>query len=560
MDGNAEKTMGTSPEHQQGLEAARLAYIQEPWDHEVDSDRFVDMIHVVERLQEVARLKPDQVPPKSDIDKHFEDFSGYQDVIEKAFDKWDKNEERSAYANDPENYLLGYIEAAANLGEINGDPEQYLGFTVPLLGRYIEKFGDTANQHRDSTGRFEEMRVDRSFQALSLYLAYGEDDQVRQKAFTYLANNIDYIDQQIQPTDWGYITKPEFFPMVMQIYKEGSLEQKAHAGEIVVRAVSLPNPQTRIISEFDRDNSNYKPHLKPFEGDFLQIIDEHLKEYGLHTEEIIKEWVATPDMSAWALEQTRWRFNKAIPLFMRNVSMLEEAHPGGARTLQERFGINHFHRYPAELLIRQYEEMDDYSKPYGVILGAMDDYNEATSGNVDAYKKLLAEVGDKFSVRATECDSKYGPNGVGRRLLNFSQAYFRNGEGHRIGFLIVNGHGNVEGTKLWFGKNVNPFSKISVDDLGRQRTQNVKDFFTDSPEVVFVSCDVGRELAREVSQTLHARVFANTQTINRVEDFDPKIEEDKVLLDPRYADFGSKGRVLFVNGVEQQVEQSEPFV
>lgn len=552
MDGSAEKNYGYISEHNEGLEAARLAYIQEPWDHELDTQRFLDMTHTVAALQEAYRAKPDKRSPKSDIDKHLAEFVTYQDVVEKAFDKWDKDEERSAYANDPEQYLLDYIEAAARLGETDGDPEQYLGFSVPLLGRYIEKFGETVNQHKNDESRFVEMRVDRSFQALSLYMAYGKDGQIKQKAFTYLSNNIDYIDQQLQPTDLGYVNKPEFFPMIMQIYKGGSPEQKALAGEMVIKVLSLPRPPIGIMYEFDRDNYNYTLHLRPLEGDFLQIIDGHLKKYGLHTKGIIKEWITTPEMSEWAFEQTRRRFDKAIPLFIRNISVLEKAYPGSARILQERFGINHFHRYPAELLIRQYEERDDYSKPHGVILGATDDYNEATSGNVDAYKKLLDEVGDKFSIRVTECDSKYGSNGIGRRLLSFNKAYFRNGEGHKIGFLIINGHGNVEGTRLWFGRNVNHFGTISIQDLNRQRVQNVKDSFTDSPEVVFVSCDVGRELAREVSQTLHAKVFANTQIDNRVEDFGPKIDEDKVILDPLYADFGEKGKVLFVNGVEQQ--------
>lgn len=169
--------------------------------------------------------------------------------------------------------------------------------------------------------------------------------------------------------------------------------------------------------------------------------------------------------------------------FMR-LQELEAARPGASRALYERYGIRSFGRYDVDVLTRQYDERENRSLPYGIVLTGMEDHNGAHFRRVnDLAPQVRALRGaDTHLLRCIEANS---PRDLARRIICLDRTYRERG-GHPIGFAVVLAHGRDGQVCMHYGRggSLTPQSLVNAD-LGPRLAPGA--------EVVIHACEGGKE-------------------------------------------------------------------
>lgn len=222
--------------------------------------------------------------------------------------------------------------------------------------------------------------------------------------------------------------------------------------------------------------------------------------YGLPSFDITSAWTRSSDLVS---QPRRIREN------LECMDALERKNPGICAYLYKEYGISDFGRYPTEMLERQYEERENVSTPYGLVMYPRDDWNGAFYQNKDAFEGLLKDLNDEFLLRVAECEGKMD---IARMLLKLDKTY-GGVNGNKISLLILGGHGS-ENT-IWFGA---PSSYADNDekyvlhtrDLEGHGVRRAGGFFTENPTIILASCSTGTEggIAQELSKTYNAKVIA----------------------------------------------------
>lgn len=210
-------------------------------------------------------------------------------------------------------------------------------------------------------------------------------------------------------------------------------------------------------------------------------------------------------MKAWEISGKPEKFFENIGQNLAVMLELNENNKDICQSLYKEFGIMDFGRYPASLLLQQYKDKDDLSRPYGVIMYPRNDWNGAFYQNQNVFKKLFQETQGELNLRITECESKID---IARALIKLDKKYnTEDKEGHKISLLILGGHG--EKNIIQFGGN-DAKHRLTIEDLAGKGVQRTSQFFEENPTIILASCSTGAEkgIGQGLSRMLGAKVVA----------------------------------------------------
>lgn len=224
-----------------------------------------------------------------------------------------------------------------------------------------------------------------------------------------------------------------------------------------------------------------------------------LGQFGLNWQETLLAWRDSAEDS-----------DNMTQLYTANLSSLyslEKKRPGAARILQDRFKLRSLGKYPMELLIRQYDERDDPSKPYGIVIWSTFDSGGDGYQDIDTFQGLFKQV-DRlgYSLRIYECDTRQD---VVKALKTTKQKY------GKAEFGIVNSHGGPDTMVELSGRN------IKADDLRRKSALIARDAFVEKPTFILYGCETGfsKGPADELSAITEGTVIAPCKqtALNKIE-------------------------------------------
>lgn len=254
------------------------------------------------------------------------------------------------------------------------------------------------------------------------------------------------------------------------------------------------------------------------------ILEKELKPYNIDVQKY---------MDAWQCSVSEC-LQRGI-IFQKNISAiktLESQRQGIVEFLNKNFGIFDLGRYPAEILIRQYDERDNDEMPYGVIFYPRGDHNGAFYGDYDAFQDLFKQLKNKYEIRVGEGASKID---IVKLLYRLDKKY---GQKHKISFAIIGGHGTEN--SIHFGGNAEK-NLLSTSDLRDERHPASKErqYFEQSPTFILVSCSTGAEhgIAEELANVMHATVIAPDQPTN-LKSINIDIENNRLNFSVEYKTSG----------------------
>jgi hypothetical protein len=170
---------------------------------------------------------------------------------------------------------------------------------------------------------------------------------------------------------------------------------------------------------------------------------------------------------------------------LRVMRSVEKEVPGGCKILFEEFGIKNFARYGEKILLKQLEEKDDISQPYGVILFPEDDWNGVFSEDRDLFEKLLEQLSKKgIRLRITEAK-----NGL-RAAAQTKKMQTKYGQ---ASFCLAGGHGTEDGLALGSRSAKKTLPTISRADLKNEQVQRSGNFLKDGSQIILISCSTGKD-------------------------------------------------------------------
>lgn len=217
----------------------------------------------------------------------------------------------------------------------------------------------------------------------------------------------------------------------------------------------------------------------------LSKLDDYLKIYGISVEDIRFAWELFP------VDNGGTNFNN-IQENINKMQELELSRPGIVKSLFVEFGIKEFHRYPNNVLIKQFDTKDQ-DLPYGLVLFTNDDYNDAFDSNKKVIESMFEQTDDKILMRIAEFESRYS---FLKNLAYFNDRY---GEKNKIEYLLWGAHG-------WQAS----IGDVSGVDLGGKGAKRTKDFFVEKPEIILASCSTGAEgcIGQKLSELYNSTVHA----------------------------------------------------
>lgn len=239
------------------------------------------------------------------------------------------------------------------------------------------------------------------------------------------------------------------------------------------------------------------------------LYEEIFKFYGLNSQYMVEAWRkgVFPNKEEVGSENSLSEDGQKdlVRLNLRALRDLEWDRPGAAATLQKDFGLANFGRYPAGLLVEQYDQRDNHELPYGAVISAQYDYNGSSFHN-SYLNDLWENIRDTSLIRITETGGRFS---LIRDLVKLDKRY---GEKQKISFAIFSGHGNKEVFALGDSSQDGQSAYVDISDvqkaswLGRLRA-----FFTPQATLILDSCLTGQKqgFAQEVARKLKMEVLAN---------------------------------------------------
>lgn len=226
-----------------------------------------------------------------------------------------------------------------------------------------------------------------------------------------------------------------------------------------------------------------------FEG--RGLIANILERYGLDAESMI---------AAWETQKSGFEDDYPVEDAICALDLLEVSRNGSARVLQQEFGIHHFERYPAGLLISQYDQRDA-DLPYGIILNPQSDHNGGFRGDYSIWWNIYLQArSGGYGIRVVECDGKQSFNDA-RSMLR--QRY---GQHRGISFAFLGGHGS-EGSIL-LGSEGSAGCIETADLLPGGVFSDLKKDFEPNPIFVMNSCCTAVNTERGIGKVLSDQVGA----------------------------------------------------
>lgn len=494
---------------------------------EQDISRYQEFEKTVNKIGEVISGLRLPYSPTPEIEELFEKLLKERTILEKAVGDFLSGGAPWETVT-MEHYLLKIVSHASrvykNTDKFDAITDPFIELIGKLVPNEIAKLGDITEVNSDT-----KFRLIDPLKVIGTYISLGKDSEVKSKAVEYYKENaekiIEYSDQSKGKTYGAE------YPILLLLHLIGEADHKQKAKDLILGIVRSDNADT-FFSEFESISPSYYI-TRNCEDDFLKLIEDEIAHFGVNTAEVMRPWIRTSPEDFKPFGDLRTRRVRSIPKTLENLGTLGREQ---ALVLQNEFGIHNFGRYPIEMLLKQVGRKDDISRPYGVILSPSFDRNDIDSSSAPAYLSLFEQLGDDFNLRITEVESKKGPGGILRRLAQFNNRYNFENQGHKIGFLILAGHGNREGDTIWIGDEDLPFGlkTINTSDADRAQRRNIQRYFEDHIDIILLGCYTGRKFVQKLSQILNARAFGYTGSVNRLETLRIEKVGNKVLFDPHF--------------------------
>jgi len=240
-----------------------------------------------------------------------------------------------------------------------------------------------------------------------------------------------------------------------------------------------------IAEKWSDINSACKSSSKYLSEVALEGLDNYLNVYGISVGDVKFAWELFPQKS------DGYKFNN-IEVNILKMKELETSRPGIVKSLFSEFGIKEFHRYPTNVLIKQFDTKDQ-DLPYGIVLFTNDDHNDAFDLDREIIESMSKQTENKLLIRISEFQSRFS---FLKNLASFNERY---GKKNKIEYLLWGAHG-------WQAA-IGNIGNLQLNGKGAKRT---KDFFIDKPEIILASCSTGAEgaIAQKMSEIYNATVHA----------------------------------------------------
>lgn len=198
--------------------------------------------------------------------------------------------------------------------------------------------------------------------------------------------------------------------------------------------------------------------------------------------------------------------NALVSLYRDNfiaMYMLEAKREGITQVLHDQFGIKVFGRYPAEILINQYDQRDNAEQPYGLVVTPRHDYSGAFYDLKETLRTLNSRLEGNHLLRVVEAT---GPADLIKKLANLHRRYWlKPGTSrHKISFGLLGGHGSP--VRIVLG-DYNENGVLSLFNL-KSYIQGINRlhpliFFEKGATVILNSCSTGVEggMAQHLANT-----------------------------------------------------------
>lgn len=278
-----------------------------------------------------------------------------------------------------------------------------------------------------------------------------------------------------------------------------------------------------------------------------RLLNSFLVPYGLNGKKLDWSWAKNEDVDDIEEgEDYGAAMENAVTGHLASIVELEAKAPGICRELNANFGIRNFRLYPQDLLLKQYEEIENFEKPYVAVISAI-------YGAPDLKKWLSefrSEVPEGYLIRVIEVADSYE---AGRIVIN-AKKYPKKAElvimvSHGWHFIntsdgfAVESYLNIGGGTTDVATNPGKVDKRYSKLAGKA----IQGLCSPSAPIVMAACHIGerRGVIQKFSQECENDFWGSADTVC-MSDFTVGIEPGVTPIEIK-PDLGA-GMVLYRNG------------
>lgn len=205
------------------------------------------------------------------------------------------------------------------------------------------------------------------------------------------------------------------------------------------------------------------------------------------------------------------------------VRALETLAPGAVAYLQSEFNIQHFGRYPLNLLLEMYEERSEIRQA-GVIIYAKHDHNDALYNQLPI-QELHATVKGVCSVKVVECGSVEEVAHALEKLRN------RHG---LLAFAAVYAHGTEH--QITFGEN-RESGTLNQGSVHEALSETLRTTLVQGAQICLASCSTGAKngIGERIAEAGGRDTYAPTHP-TAMRSFGVKVSGNRISFSPEYFD------------------------
>lgn len=456
-------------------------------------------------------------------------FRSATPVLTKALKTWEQGKENFYRRNSPHAIPTHILEVLTEL-RARGTPglDEDISLALRLLEDHAPSLEDILNRDKDVFIRNGSYAPAEALKALSLIAEYSSNIDKVQSAKSCIQRIFPSMVSQIEPLPRGTYSLDDYMHPLLIALESGESQADIHQ---LLKKILLSKSGGQFINFFNRYYNDTRAYAPKYESVLQNVLHDVFKEYQVDTSWILSQ-SQLPEFATDEEMTKVYRYREvAVPKALRNLQVLHEVDPTIARTIQDKFGLENFHWYPPDILIRQYNDRDKIDKPYGVVLLPKIDRENMTSASIPALADLANSLDGKGYVRFIEADDKTGPDGLTHRFQQLNENYYQNGAGHKISFGVVVAHSSLvtRGT-VHFGKKSNSDSYLQASDLQGAPTQEISSLLVQNPSLVLASCKVRSIFTDDVRRIFGSDLQASDDLINCIQSIKVNTTEDRIDL------------------------------
>ncbi len=473
---------------------------------------------------------------------------------ENAFQKIRSQEALLEQGLESKKSFSSILYGLADLASVKFPPDEPVGletaaFAGRLIQRHLEKIENVIREgvDRDESEDFGD--VGAALYAMSSLIDaggahFGELGELYYVGLDTLTDNFKSIENGIyadmDSDPWNPGGKLTNYALALKPLFQHSAGDQATGNRIAHITAQVINHQRKLF-----------PAASSPISDMAKVLVNHLQypnrgaldievPQGLFLDEVLRGYNVSPDdfHNAWQRsisDSSRTSFHIYV---QRNLETMGEidyrCRENTISYLNKNFGIYDFGRYPADMLIRQYnaEHTPEIASPYGLVINPRDDHNGVFYHLYGVYDKLnrsLEEQDQPWLMRVIEVDNK---REMARRVVEFIKKY------GPAKFGIIGGHGTTKTIRLGEGSGMYVLHADDLEGSGIQR--GGKKLFEEGATIILNSCTTGAEegIAEKMSETFGLTIIAPDRP-TATTSIDIEIHGDKVRLSAKYRDRNS---------------------